>query len=76
MGEELVKKGVDGMEEEPISEEDLVLKKKQVSFEKKQASGDLDFEEKAKEQPSWVKWLIIGLVVAGMLAMTSFMGLI
>jgi len=75
MVEEPVKKGIDG-EEEIISEGDLTLKKKQMSFEKKKASGELELEKKEYEKPGWFKWVLLGLVILGMAAMIYFMGLI
>lgn len=74
--EEPVKKGIDGQEEGIVSEEDVALKQKQMDFEKKQASGELGLEKKKSEQPEWVKWVVLGLVVLGMAAMIYFMGLI
>ena len=76
MVEEPVKKGIDGEEEEPVSEEELALKKKQIGFEKKKASGELELEKKDHEKPGWFKWVILGLVILGMAAMIYFMGLV
>jgi hypothetical protein len=56
-------------EEVNVSPRNLELKKKQVEFEKKKASGEFDLEIK---EPSklreyhFLKWLTIGLVAAGL----------
>jgi len=73
MLEEPVKKGVDGQEEEALSESEISLKKKQIDFEKKKSSGELALEEKSTEQSGWVKWIILFLVALGMIAMIFFM---
>lgn len=57
-------------EEVNVSPRTLELKKKQVEFEKKKASGDynLEINEPSKlREYNFVKWLTIGLVVAGLI---------
>ncbi len=57
-------------EEVNVSPRTLELKKKQVEFEKKKASGDFDLEisEPAKmREYHFFKWVTIGLVVAGLI---------
>jgi copper chaperone CopZ len=69
-------KTVHGEDETIVSEEDIDLRKKQMDFEKKKASGELELEKKGSKEPSWLKWIIVGLVIIGLGLMIYFMDLI
>lgn len=63
-------------EEESTSPRILALKKKQAEFEKKKASGDFELEVKEPKDSKLLRWILLGLVAAGLILLVFLFKLI
>jgi|GEM_PF-6725098 len=63
-------------EEVKLSPRVLALKKNQTEFEKKKASGEFEVELKEPQDSKIIKWIILGLVAAGLILLIFLFNLI